>query len=151
MSTPHDLPYSIGQQKAFISSELNSTLLTLFLFGIYTGLFPATIYIYVRKENRTAARDRIIIGSTTALYCLTALNTVMNWLYTNALFGTHGATRLEMFAEIASPDVPLGEKIIEDLTVFAVFLFADGLLVCGGAFTRAGARFAGLYFQLHCS
>ncbi|KAF9545351.1 hypothetical protein CPC08DRAFT_769885 [Agrocybe pediades] len=131
MSTTDDFPdrYSVAQQKAWISADLNSTLLVQFLFGIYTGLFPATMYIYIHKENRTRARDMIIIGSTTALYLAVALSTLMNWLYTNILFGTHGRTRVEMFMESVNEDVPLGEDVIGDLTFFVVFLLADGLLV----------------------
>ncbi|KAF4609900.1 hypothetical protein D9613_010224 [Agrocybe pediades] len=143
MSTADDFSFSIAQQKTYISSDLNSTLLLQFLFGIYTGLFPATVYIYVHKENRTRTRDMIIIGSTGALYFLTGLSLVMNWLYTNILLGTHGATRAEMFIESVYQDVPLGNEIIENLTSFFVFLFADGLMVwrcfhsCGRLFRRS--------------
>ncbi|KAF4609899.1 hypothetical protein D9613_010225 [Agrocybe pediades] len=139
MSTAGDV-FSVAQQKSRISIDLNSTLLYQFLFGIYTGLFPATMYIYMRKENRTRAKDMIIIGSTTALYVITALNTVMNWLYTNILFGAQNGTRVEMFIESLTGDMPLGEEIIDDLAVFVGFFFADGLLVwrcfyaCGRSF-----------------
>ncbi|KAF9543670.1 hypothetical protein CPC08DRAFT_730415 [Agrocybe pediades] len=150
MSTTDNFPYSVVQQKELICADLNSTLLFQFLFvltarlpGIYTGVFSATIYIYIHKENRTLARDRIIIGSITALFFLTALNAVMNWLYTNILFGTHGATRFKMFLESVSQDVPLGEQIIADLMGFVSYVLADGLLVwrcfhlCGGSFRKA--------------
>ncbi|KAF9536098.1 hypothetical protein CPC08DRAFT_771736 [Agrocybe pediades] len=46
MSTTDEFPYSVAQQKALISADLNSTLLGQFLFGIYTGIFLATMYIY---------------------------------------------------------------------------------------------------------
>ncbi|KAF9541631.1 hypothetical protein CPC08DRAFT_717107, partial [Agrocybe pediades] len=143
MSAPDDVPYSVAQQKTLLSSDLNSTLIYQFLFGIYTGVFPAALYIYVHNENRTRTKDVIIIGCITALYSLTVLNTTMNWLYTNILFVTNGATRVDMFLESALQDVPLGEQIIEDLTIFAVYLFADGLLVwrcfhsCGRSFRRS--------------
>ncbi|KAF4618089.1 hypothetical protein D9613_012666 [Agrocybe pediades] len=130
MFSADDLPssFSVAQQKALISADFNSTLLLQFLFGIYTGVFPAAIYIYIHKKNRTRASDMIIIGSTTALYFATALATVMNWLYTNILLGTHGATRAEMVLENLTQDGPLGEHIIEDLTIFVVYSLADGLL-----------------------
>ncbi|KAF9553199.1 hypothetical protein CPC08DRAFT_767724 [Agrocybe pediades] len=143
MSTTDNFPFSVAQQKALISANLNSTLLLQFLFGIYTGVFPATIYIYIYRENRTRARDRIIIGTTAALYCLTAVNTVINWLYTDILGITRNATRVEMFIESAIQDIPLGEEIIRDLTFFAAFVLADGLLVwrcfhsCGRSFRRS--------------
>ncbi|KAF9551739.1 hypothetical protein CPC08DRAFT_823133 [Agrocybe pediades] len=121
--------FSVAQQKVLISADLNSTLLLQFLFGIYTGVFPAAIYIYVHKENRTRASDRVIIGSTIALYLVTALTISMNWIYTNVLFGTRGGTRVETFKESAKMIIPLGEEIIADLILFVVYLLADGLLV----------------------
>ncbi|KAF4609879.1 hypothetical protein D9613_010197 [Agrocybe pediades] len=143
MSTAENFPFSIVQQKAMISADLNSTLLYQFLFGIYTGLFPSTMYIYIHKENRTRTRDMIIIGSTGALYFFIALNTVTNWLYTNILFITQGATRVDIFVESITANMPLGERIVDDLTMSAVFLFADSLLVwrcyhaCGRSLCRS--------------
>ncbi|KAF9554381.1 hypothetical protein CPC08DRAFT_766781 [Agrocybe pediades] len=170
MSSTNDfaLSLSVTQQKALISSDLNSILLLHFLFGIYTGVFPAAIYIYgvssisqklscpikeftiykVHKKNRTQASDRIVMGSITASYFTTALTIVMNWLYTNILLGKHGATRAEIVLETLTQDVPLGESIIEDLTLFVVYLLADGLLVwrcfhsCGRSFRRSLPRIA---------
>ncbi|KAF9543267.1 hypothetical protein CPC08DRAFT_770266 [Agrocybe pediades] len=143
MSIPQELPFPVAQQKSLISANLNSTLLFQFLFGIYTGLFPATLYIYIHKENRTQSRDKIIIGNTTALYSAMALYLLSNWLYTNILFCTTGATRLNTFIESVTVDMPLGEKIVNEVTSFVVFLFADGLLVwrcfhaCGQSFRRS--------------
>ncbi|KAF9542128.1 hypothetical protein CPC08DRAFT_756085 [Agrocybe pediades] len=142
MSTIDELPYSVAQQKAMISADLHSTLFYQFLFGIYTGIFLATMHIYSHKENRTRARDMIIIGNTGALYFLTALSIVMNWIYTNILYCTKGATRFDMFIESLTADVPLGVQIINDVTL-VVNLFADGLLVwrcfhaCGRSFRRS--------------
>ncbi|KAF9554120.1 hypothetical protein CPC08DRAFT_727404, partial [Agrocybe pediades] len=114
MSAAQSFPFSIAQQKAMISADFNSTVLYL--------------YLYVHKEHRTRARDRIIIGTSTALYFAIALNGLMNWLHTNTLFGTHGATRVEMFVESLSQDTALGQKIIIVVISFAVYLLADGLL-----------------------
>ncbi|KAF9552666.1 hypothetical protein CPC08DRAFT_728453 [Agrocybe pediades] len=143
MSTTDEYPFSVAQQKALISADLHSTLLFQFLFGIYTGIFLATMYIYSHKENRTRARDMIIIGNTGALYFLTALNTVMNWIYTNILFCTKEATRVDMSIESFTQDTPLGVQIIDDMMSWVVYLFADGLLVwrcfhaCGQSFRRS--------------
>ncbi|KAF9552674.1 hypothetical protein CPC08DRAFT_822744 [Agrocybe pediades] len=140
MSTTSEFPYSVAQQKAMISVDLNSTLLAQFLFGIYTGIFLATMYIYSHKENCTRARDMIIIGNAGALYLLITLTTLINWIYTNILFCTKGATRVDMFIESVTEDIPLGEEIIDDVTSLVGFLFADGLLVwrcfhaCGRSF-----------------
>ncbi|KAF9540038.1 hypothetical protein CPC08DRAFT_770875 [Agrocybe pediades] len=144
MSTTDKFPYSVVQQKAMLSVDLNSTLLFQFLFGIYTSIFLATMYIYSHKENRTRARDIIIIGNNGALYFLIALITVINWIYTNILYCTKGATRVDLFIESINQDsMPLGMEIINDVIGLVVFLFADGLLVwrcfhaCGRSFRRS--------------
>ncbi|KAF9554360.1 hypothetical protein CPC08DRAFT_753694 [Agrocybe pediades] len=144
MSTPDDFPsFSVAQQKALISANLNSTLLLQFLFGIYTGFFLTTLYIYIHKENRTRSRDMIIIGSITALYFVTALNTLINWLYTSNLCTTYSGTRFEMFMESLSQDIPKGVAILDDIMTYVGFVFADGLLVwrcfhaCGRSFRRS--------------
>ncbi|KAF4618078.1 hypothetical protein D9613_012632 [Agrocybe pediades] len=148
MDAPDDFPFSVAQQKAVTNSDLNSTLLYQFLFGIYTGVFPVAMYIYVHSKNRTRTKDVIIIGSITALYFLTAVNTAMNWLYTNILFITNGGTRVDLFMESALQGVPLGQEIIGDLTIFAAYVFADGLLVwrcfhsCGRSFYRSSLPIA---------
>ncbi|KAF4610190.1 hypothetical protein D9613_010232 [Agrocybe pediades] len=102
-----------------------------FLFGIYTGLFPATIYLCVHKENRTRSGARIVIGSLTALYVVTAIQISVTWLYTNIVLCTDGGTRADTFIESVTGDLPLNtaERVIVDVTALIVFLFADGLLV----------------------
>ncbi|KAF9551741.1 hypothetical protein CPC08DRAFT_823134 [Agrocybe pediades] len=129
MSTSHNFPFSVNQQKALISSNLNSTLLLQFLFGIYTGLFPATVYIYFHKENRTRVKERIIIGSITALYSSTALYVLCNWIYTNIFICTKGKTRVDMFIESVTGDMPVGWQILQEVSSCMVYLFADSLLV----------------------
>ncbi|KAF9554115.1 hypothetical protein CPC08DRAFT_821904 [Agrocybe pediades] len=142
MSPADNVPFSVAQQKALISAGLNSTLLFSFLFGIYTGLFPATIYIYIHKENRTRAKDRIIIGSVTALYLITALINAISCYDTNILFVTHSGNRVELFIESADEEFPLGVEITSSFTTFLSLLIADGLLVwrcfhsCGGSLRR---------------
>ncbi|KAF9554368.1 hypothetical protein CPC08DRAFT_753698 [Agrocybe pediades] len=129
MSTPDDFPYSVSQQKAFINAAVNSTLLLQLLFGVYTGLFPVTIYIYIQKENRSRARDMIIIGNTVLLYGTTALNVLSNWVYINAVYCTQGETRVDIFTANLGGVMLVGDQVILDITTFVVFLFADSLLV----------------------
>ncbi|KAF9551736.1 hypothetical protein CPC08DRAFT_728949 [Agrocybe pediades] len=145
MSTADDSPFSVARQTTMISANVNSTLLFLFLFGIYTGVFPITIYVYIHKENRMPARDRIIIGCTTALYFSTALDAVYTCLYMNKVFGKDFGTRIQMFTESLDqiPVMSFAENLINDLSTWAVFLVADGLLVwrcfhsCGRSFRRS--------------
>ncbi|KAF9554111.1 hypothetical protein CPC08DRAFT_198185 [Agrocybe pediades] len=128
MSTD-DFQFPVAQQNALISAGLHSTLMALFLFGIYTGLFLVALYIYIHKKNRTPSRDRIIIGNMTALYTSMALYILSNWLYTNVIFCKTGATRVDMFVESITGDRPPGERIFGVVAAFFVFMFADGLLV----------------------
>ncbi|KAF9553197.1 hypothetical protein CPC08DRAFT_788265 [Agrocybe pediades] len=155
MSNPDGSPFSVAQQTVFITADINSTLLLQFLFGIYTGLFPATIYVYIQaaqgahdhgivhKENRTRARDRIIIGSTAMLYGSTAVNVLCNWIYNNAVYSTQGATRADIFIGRVSGAIAVGDLVMMDITTFVIFLFADGLLVwrcfhaCGRSFCKS--------------
>ncbi|KAF9560022.1 hypothetical protein CPC08DRAFT_762946 [Agrocybe pediades] len=128
MSTTSNFPFSISRQKAFISADLNATLVFQFLFGIYTGVFLATLYIYLRlKINRTTSQGKIVIGSISALYGITALNVPLNWYYTNVVFCSDGGSRIEMFVEVATFALPKGVIIVITLTQYG-FLFAGALL-----------------------
>ncbi|KAF9552522.1 hypothetical protein CPC08DRAFT_714547, partial [Agrocybe pediades] len=133
--------FSSAQLKAYIGADLN--LLIDCLLGVYTGIFPVTLYLYIHKENRTRARDRIIIGCITALYLTVLLNNLMNWLYTNILIGTDGGTRIEMFVESVNQKVPVGESVFAAVTSYLGYILADGLLVwrcfhsCGRSICRS--------------
>ncbi|KAF4618109.1 hypothetical protein D9613_012680 [Agrocybe pediades] len=136
-------PFSVSQQKAYISADLNSTLLFQFLFGIYTGVFPATIYVYLHKENRSVTKDRIVIGSIAVLYGVTALIMIpLNWFYTDDMICTNGGTRADMFNESTTVELPAGLTLMRDLKTFIGFFLADGLLVwrCSHAHGRSFKR-----------
>ncbi|KAF9545347.1 hypothetical protein CPC08DRAFT_769881 [Agrocybe pediades] len=143
MYSTDDVPYSVAQQKAKIGADLNSTMVYQFLFGMYTGLFPASVYIYAKRGNRTRSRDWIIIGNITALYTRAAVYLSINWVYTNILFCTKGSTRVEMFIVSLTGDMPLGLRIAGDVQGLGAFMFADGLLVwrcfhaCGRSLRRS--------------
>ncbi|KAF4618101.1 hypothetical protein D9613_012640 [Agrocybe pediades] len=115
--------------KARISADVNSTLLFQFLFGIYTGIFPTALYLYRRKENRTRFRDQVVIGSMSGLYFVTALYALVNWIYTDSLLCAEGGTRAEIFLENVTQALPKGVSLLADITEFAGFVLADGLLV----------------------
>ncbi|KAF4618063.1 hypothetical protein D9613_012670 [Agrocybe pediades] len=128
MSSADGSPLSIAQQTAFITADINSILILQLLFGIYTGLFPATIYAYIHKENRARARDMIVIGSTVMLYGITALNVLCNWIYKSTVYCTLGVTRLDIYIGSTGGDMIVAEQIILVTTTYVVFLLADSLL-----------------------
>ncbi|KAF9545345.1 hypothetical protein CPC08DRAFT_716214 [Agrocybe pediades] len=129
MSSNDDVPFTVAQQTARISANLNSTLLIQFLFGTYTGVFPAAIYIYLHKENRSASKDRIVIGSIVVLYCIAACTVLVNWFYTSVGFSKDGATRLDIFIGSVAPDFPEGVGVLLDVAELLGFALADVLLV----------------------
>ncbi|KAF9560017.1 hypothetical protein CPC08DRAFT_762942 [Agrocybe pediades] len=129
MSTPDDFPYSIAQQKAFISADLHATLLSQFLFGIYTAIFAVALHIYVHKETRVALNNWVVIGSLTALYTMIALDQAGNWFAENVVHCKQGETRVTTFVQAATGALPKGAYVAIDIAGFGVFLFADGLLV----------------------
>ncbi|KAF9553194.1 hypothetical protein CPC08DRAFT_754364 [Agrocybe pediades] len=116
MSTPDSSPFSVAQQKAVINADLNSILIFQFLFGIYTGVFPATLYIYFHKENRTRVKDIIVIGSITALYSVTTLDLLVNWVDTNLPFNT------------LSGELSTRLNFVETFSAYSGYILADSLL-----------------------
>ncbi|KAF9560016.1 hypothetical protein CPC08DRAFT_762941 [Agrocybe pediades] len=129
MSTTDLYQYTIPQQTLRISSDLNSTLIIQFLFGVYTGVFFVSLFIYLQRGNRTASKDRVVIGSMTALYVLSAINVPINWYYTNLLICTRGTTRFNMFEESMTGTLPTAIRILSETSRFGGFILADGLLV----------------------
>ncbi|KAF9548011.1 hypothetical protein CPC08DRAFT_823572 [Agrocybe pediades] len=129
MSSTANVPFSVAQQKSSISASLNSSLLLQFLFGIYTGLFPATLYIYLRKDSRTRSKDRIVIGSMTALYSGTAIFFFAYWVFFYYQFGTGNKTRVDLFLEEVQIPGEVAVIIIFDVIPFLLLLLADALLV----------------------
>ncbi|KAF9560015.1 hypothetical protein CPC08DRAFT_762940 [Agrocybe pediades] len=150
MSTAsHSIPFSVAQQKELIGADLSSTLLLQFMFGIYSAVFPAGLYIYVHKESRAGLKNRMVIGCMSALYIITTLQVALNWYYTNIVFCDRGATRVTTFIESASSALPsLAPVILLTLSGSAGFVFADALLVwrcyyaCGGSLRSAGLPIA---------
>ncbi|KAF9544387.1 hypothetical protein CPC08DRAFT_770065 [Agrocybe pediades] len=138
MSSSDGLPFSLPEQKAMISASLNSTLISQFLFGIYTGSLFAAIYIH-RHRNRMAAHSSVIVIGLTTLYGTTMLIIAINWYYTNVVFCKKATTRATIFLGSASSALPLALNIPDTIAQFGGFILADGLLVwrcfyaCGGS------------------
>ncbi|KAF4618065.1 hypothetical protein D9613_012672 [Agrocybe pediades] len=121
-----DFPFSVAQQKALIGAGLHASLLAQFLFGIYTGVLGGPLH----KGNRSASKDRIVIGSITALYAVTLLNILISWIYTSVLLCTTGGTLVEVFiASVIEDYMPTSVHVLLDVVEFLGYVIADGLLV----------------------
>ncbi|KAF9554305.1 hypothetical protein CPC08DRAFT_727234 [Agrocybe pediades] len=133
------MSYSVAQQKAYLSANLNSGLILQFLFGIYTAVLIAALLIYVSRVSRTPSNDKIVIGTLAVLYAASGLNVMTSWYYTSTQLGSSiGATRAVQFKEIVSATVPTALHVAMDVSENILFVVADALLVwrcfyaCGG-------------------
>ncbi|KAF9547181.1 hypothetical protein CPC08DRAFT_769502 [Agrocybe pediades] len=129
MSSQDDDFPSVGYQKANISAKLNSTVLFLYLIGIYTGVYGATITIYFRRKNVPRAHRLIVMGTLTLLYGILAVETYMNWFYTSINF-ILGDTRVAIFlAGETDSAVPIRIAILVTFLEVLGFVIADALMV----------------------
>ncbi|KAF9558690.1 hypothetical protein CPC08DRAFT_549836 [Agrocybe pediades] len=136
MSATDGFPFTVSQQKALISTNLNSTLLMQFLFGIYTGVFCAAVYFH---ETQTAFQNRIVSGTILALYIITMVVVACNWYFVNILLCLQGWTRESISVEALIASIPIADAIVTDIASVVSMLLADGLLVwrCYGACGRS--------------
>ncbi|KAF9547037.1 hypothetical protein CPC08DRAFT_769526 [Agrocybe pediades] len=144
MSLSDELPFSVTEQKALISSSLNSALVFQFLMGIYLGVFPATIYLYATEKYGTTSYSRIIVGSVIALFMFTTTSFALTWHYTNVLFSKQGDTESSILIGTIFGVLPALVTIVEDIALFGGLLLADGLMVwrCFHACGRSLKAFA---------
>ncbi|KAF9559429.1 hypothetical protein CPC08DRAFT_807880 [Agrocybe pediades] len=117
MSSTGEFPFSVADQKALISAVLNSTLIEQFLFGIYTGVFAVSIYVYHSS------------GVMITLYIITVLKISINWYYVNIVFCVNGATRIATFIENIISPIGVVLNVLNAAVQNCGFLLADGLLV----------------------
>ncbi|KAF9554363.1 hypothetical protein CPC08DRAFT_712941 [Agrocybe pediades] len=155
MSTPIYNPFTVAQQKAHIEVDLTSTFMMQFLFGIYTGIFPAAIYIYVHRENRGLSKSIVVIGSLTALYVTIAYPVLLNWYYSVLQFTKDSGTRVELFIEgVTHTQIPVKLDVLLDIALFAEFAFADALLVwrcfhaCGQSLRKTSVPLVLLFVEI---
>ncbi|KAF9547996.1 hypothetical protein CPC08DRAFT_729600 [Agrocybe pediades] len=112
--------------------SVNSGMLCLFLAGIYTGVFPVSLYIYVQSRKRyTRSMNAVVIGSMLTSYIATVFSVMFIW---------QGPLSTLVFADGDGPFSGLAFGILSYLTPAALYISADGLLawrafhVCGRSF-----------------
>ncbi|KAF9547040.1 hypothetical protein CPC08DRAFT_769529 [Agrocybe pediades] len=110
-SPPGDFPFSLAEQRAIISANLNSTLLLQFLMGAYIGVFGATVSIYVSK---TTAYNKLVVGAMIALFITTSIV---------------GDSRVSLFLGSVFGSLAVPPTVIDQIAQLVGLLFADGLLV----------------------
>ncbi|KAF9556246.1 hypothetical protein CPC08DRAFT_103494 [Agrocybe pediades] len=130
-SSSNDALPSDAVQRAINSAYLNAGLLYVFLMGAYTTLYPATIYVYLKKYQSTAlSQKRLMIGTLTALYAVVLGQISINCFYLNLIFLIKGDSKLSSFIEAvtitSTPDKP-GHALVFLNTIS--FVIADGIMV----------------------
>ncbi|KAF9560671.1 hypothetical protein CPC08DRAFT_467512 [Agrocybe pediades] len=125
-------PFPVNDQKALISANLNSTLMLLFLSGMYLAISPASIYIYIsRTRTRAAKRTKyIIVGTLSALCLCLVLQIWIQWDYLNDVFIHQGESRLSSFIEsVTSASFSVSIVVLQSVLQNVGFLLADGLMI----------------------
>ncbi|KAF9551925.1 hypothetical protein CPC08DRAFT_823109 [Agrocybe pediades] len=111
--------------KEEIKGFLNSVLMLLFLMGIYTAVYGATLYFY--RSTRKASQFRVILVMVTLSYALTWVVCGVQWHNANVTFVDYGDNRLSMFFRLYYP--PAWLDVIAHTCQNIVVMLADGLLM----------------------
>ncbi|KAF9554616.1 hypothetical protein CPC08DRAFT_821600 [Agrocybe pediades] len=122
---------TISQQKTVISSSLNATLMFMFLMGLYSGIFAATVIIYRSRDNTMAGpRTAVALRVLTALYIVLLAEAAVQWYDASLVFSTQGSSRLSIFiASATTAAIPPAVDILVTVLEYAGFLLADGLMI----------------------
>ncbi|KAF4612573.1 hypothetical protein D9613_012702 [Agrocybe pediades] len=126
--------------KEEIKGFLNSVLMLLFLMGIYTAVYGATLYFY--RSTRKASQFRVILVMLTLSYALTWVVCGVQWHNANVTFVDYGDNRLSMFFRLYYP--PAWLDVIAHTCQNIVVMLADGLLVCT---STAGSAYCSIGFD----
>ncbi|KAF9552439.1 hypothetical protein CPC08DRAFT_728609, partial [Agrocybe pediades] len=128
--TDQSLLPPLSLQKAYISVNLNSTLLIQYLAGCYIGLYALTIVLHrASRSSQTNSNKNFVHTCLFLLFVSVMVELALNWKYTSVLFTSILAeTRLEtVFLIVGSSFAP------KDNVVMAIFgslgqVLADGIM-----------------------
>ncbi|KDR80140.1 hypothetical protein GALMADRAFT_1181105 [Galerina marginata CBS 339.88] len=124
MSAPAADSPRVVLEKSIISSALNSSILLIFLMGIYTMVYFGSLYQYL---SRRGSQRRYIITSITLLYLFALCQTGIQWYNLDFMFVEKGGTRESILASISTTP-PWIILLSYTCTSFTLVL-ADGILV----------------------
>ncbi|KAF4619506.1 hypothetical protein D9613_004633 [Agrocybe pediades] len=131
-TTNTSFPYPVAEQISIITSELNSLLLSLFLLGIYTGVFAYTVYLFgnarIFESKRTS---RMVPGTIMVQYLATALYVGVDWNLGAQTFCNLGVTRASIFLQASGilDGLPISLSILSGTLSAFIFILGNGLLV----------------------
>ncbi|PPQ87685.1 hypothetical protein CVT25_011452 [Psilocybe cyanescens] len=129
MSAPAPSFSFFNGQENVISADFNSTMLYIFLMGIYTTTYTATMYLYLSRKARNSSRN-IVTCTISILYLLCICECAVQWRMLQISFIDKGNTRASIFESITvGPGEPVTLYIVGNIFFFAVFIVADALLI----------------------
>ncbi|PPQ97828.1 hypothetical protein CVT26_012929 [Gymnopilus dilepis] len=116
--------FPISLEKGLMSDELNSTILNVFLWGIYTVVYGGTLYLYGTKKP---SRNQVIFWSISLSYLAYSTISILEWYRDQSAVVNQSETRDALFTAliIASPWIELVTLIM----VFVMVAVADGILI----------------------
>ncbi|KAF4618058.1 hypothetical protein D9613_012679 [Agrocybe pediades] len=134
-----------AEYNAYTGYYLHSVILSLFLLGMYTAVFPIALYLSVSvRKNRKMSSNTIVIGCMVASYIAAVVNGLVLWTGVNTNMFQRGETRFAIFEGLsAGPGLIKRQAIPSSIAASIILLCADGLLawrafhVCGQSFRRA--------------
>ncbi|PPQ82150.1 hypothetical protein CVT26_008768 [Gymnopilus dilepis] len=110
-------------EKELINYELNSTIFSVFLWGICTVIYAGTLFLYLTKRS---SRNKLIVGAISLSYCAYSTTVAIFWYRDQSALVNHSETRDAIFEALY-----LGSDwttLVTDLMVFILAGVADSIL-----------------------
>ncbi|PPR03016.1 hypothetical protein CVT26_004543 [Gymnopilus dilepis] len=115
---------TVSEQESFISSQVNSTTLYVFLWGIYTVIYAGTSYLYLNKKS---SRNNYILAAISLSYFAYSADVIMVWYLDQKAVVYDSETRDALYASLVQePGWPI---LVTDVIAFILAAVADGVLI----------------------
>ncbi|PPQ81325.1 hypothetical protein CVT25_015081 [Psilocybe cyanescens] len=114
----------VSIQRADINSQLNATLLGIFMMGMYTIVYFGTLYICLTRKR---SPGKVVISSISLLYALGIIEYSFEWTFMEWFFLENGDTRVSIFKALLV--LPRWLHVMNNIFAFIMLTLADGLLI----------------------
>ncbi|PPR06327.1 hypothetical protein CVT26_004658, partial [Gymnopilus dilepis] len=114
----------VSLERGGIGDELNSTILYVFLWGIYTVVYAGTLYLYLTKKS---SKNKIILWAISLSYWVYSASAILSWYRDQSAVVNHSETRDALFAALyGRSQWPV---LVEDIVTFLMAAVADCILI----------------------
>ncbi|PPQ69932.1 hypothetical protein CVT26_013257 [Gymnopilus dilepis] len=114
----------VAVEKAAIGDELNSTILSVFLWGIYTVVYAGTLYLYLTKKS---SRNKVIVWAISLSYWAYSSIVIMDWYRDQSVLLNNLGSRGALYAALFQG--PLWPTLVTEVMDFIMTAVADGILI----------------------